>query len=154
MDRAEAEESEVIEDKDLAALERVADDDATLEVKAAAASELDRAALAALTSMATMEMSNRDMSNPEISQYNLVHQLLSSQQNLLGGTACSQGIHSIKFQRRGGSSRRSSCRTCRDGSPRSDDRRHYIGNRGEACCRDCRLRVCERYPGRHEYSME
>ena len=58
MDRAEAEENEVIEDNDLAALERVADDDATLEVKAAAASELDRAALAALTSMAAMEMSN------------------------------------------------------------------------------------------------
>ena len=58
VDRAEPEESDVIEDKDLAALERVADDDATLEVKAAAASELDRAALAALTSMAAMEMSN------------------------------------------------------------------------------------------------
>jgi len=58
VDRAEAEESDVIEGNDLATLERVADDDATLDVKAAADSELDRAALAALTSMATMEMSN------------------------------------------------------------------------------------------------
>lgn len=81
VDREEAEADDsrtevamrAVEELAMAALESetLADDVTALDVRDTVAAELDRAALAALTSMATMEISYRERSSPVTSQCSL-----------------------------------------------------------------------------------